>query len=181
MMNKTRPYRGIYPTIGNNVYIDESAVIVGDINLADDVSVWPLVAARGDVNKITVGARTNVQDGTVLHVTRVGPHTPEGYTLTIGEDVTIGHKCMLHGCTLGSRILVGMGVIIMDNATVNDDIIIGAGSLVPQNKTLESGFLYMGSPVEKKRPLTPNEKSFLKASANNYVELKNEYLIENYA
>ncbi|MFT4924983.1 MAG: carbonic anhydrase/acetyltransferase-like protein (isoleucine patch superfamily) [Phenylobacterium sp.] len=181
MMNKTRPYRGVYPTIGNNVYIDESAVLVGAINLADDVSVWPLVAARGDVNKITIGARTNVQDGTVLHVTRKGPGTPEGYELVIGADVTIGHKCMLHGCTLGNRILVGMGVIIMDNVYVADDIIIGAGGLVPQNKILESGYLYMGSPVEKKRRLTEVELRFLKESANNYVELKNEYLIENYA
>lgn len=180
MMNKMRPYREIYPTIGNSVYVDESAVIVGDIVLADDVSIWPLVAARGDVNKITIGARTNIQDGCVLHVTRKGYGVPDGYCLSIGEDVTVGHKCMLHGCTLGSRILVGMGVIVMDNATIADDVIVGAGSLVPPNKVLESGYLYMGSPVEKKRPLSAEEKRFLIASAANYVELKNEYLIDQF-
>ncbi len=180
MMNKTRPFQDIYPTIGNNVYIDESAVLIGDITLADDVSVWPLVAARGDVNSMTVGARTNIQDGTVLHVTRVSPGEPQGYRLAIGEDVTIGHKCMLHGCILGDRILVGMGVIIMDNAKIGDDVIIGAGSLVPPNKTLESGYLYMGTPVERKRPLSDKELRFLKESASNYVELKNEYLVDQH-
>jgi carbonic anhydrase/acetyltransferase-like protein (isoleucine patch superfamily) len=177
MTNKTRPYNGIYPSLGSNVYIDESSVVVGDITIGDDVSIWPLVAARGDVNKITIGARTNVQDGSVLHVTRKSTHLPQGYQLVIGEDVTVGHKCMLHGCTLKNRVLVGMGAIIMDNATVNDDVIIGAGSLVPPNKTLESGYLYVGSPAVKKRPLTVEELGFLKTSALNYVALKDEYLV----
>lgn len=178
MTNKTRPYRGIYPTLGDGVYIDESAVIVGDITMMDDVSIWPLVAARGDVNKITIGARTNVQDGTVLHVTRKSRKFPDGIPLIIGEDVTIGHKCLLHACTLGDRILLGMGSVVMDGAIVNDDIIIGAGSLVPPKKELESGYLYVGHPVEKKRPLRDDEIAFLKASAQNYVDLKNEYLEE---
>ena len=171
-----RSYRGITPQIANRVYIDASAVLVGDITLADDVSIWPLVAARGDVNTITIGARTNIQDGTVLHVTRKSSTNPEGNLLAIGEDVTVGHKCMLHGCVLGDRILVGMGAIIMDGVIVEDDVFIGAGSLVPPNKVLKSGYLYVGNPVKQARLLKDSEANFLKQSAINYVQLKNEYI-----
>ncbi|MCW8108837.1 gamma carbonic anhydrase family protein [Alteromonas ponticola] len=171
-----RQYQTISPTLGNNVYIDEMALIAGDVHMADDVSVWPFVSARGDVNTITIGARSNIQDGTVLHVTRKTSSNPEGYPLVIGKDVTIGHKCMLHGCRLGDRILVGMGAIIMDNVIVENDVFIGAGTLVPPNKRLASGYLYVGNPMQKKRPLTEAEIAFLKQSAINYVELKNDYL-----
>lgn len=171
-----RPYQGILPSVDDTCYIDDSAILVGDISLAQDVSIWPLVAARGDVNIIRVGARTNIQDGTVLHVTRKSQNNPEGNPLVIGEDVTVGHKCMLHGCTLGSRILVGMGAIIMDGAIVEDDVFIGAGSLVPPNKTLVSGFLYVGNPVKQIRKLKESESNFLTQSAINYVELKDDYL-----
>ena len=173
-----RPYKGITPSIGSRVYIDSSAVLVGEMTLSDDVSIWPLVAARGDVNTITIGARTNIQDGSVLHVTRKSPNNPQGNPLVIGEDVTVGHKCMLHGCQLGNRILVGMGAIIMDGVIIEDDVFIGAGSLVPPNKTLVSGYLYMGNPVKQARPLKESESAFLKQSAVNYVELKDDYLNE---
>lgn len=173
-----RSYKGITPTFHQSVYVDESAVLVGDITLGKDSSVWPLVAARGDVNYIRIGERTNIQDGSVLHLTRSSKSNPDGYPLIIGDDVTVGHKVMLHGCRLGNRILVGMGAIVMDNAIVEDDVIIGGGSLVPPNKRLESGYLYVGSPVKQARPLTEQELSFLKVSANNYVELKDEYLAE---
>ncbi len=167
---------GILPTVNNSNYIDPSAVIIGDISLADDVSIWPLVAARGDVNTITIGTRTNIQDGTVLHVTRKSKYNPLGNPLIIGADVTVGHKCMLHGCILGDRILVGMGAIIMDGAVIEDDVFIGAGSLVPPNKTLASGYLYVGNPVKQIRLLKESEATFLKQSALNYVDLKNDYL-----
>jgi len=173
-----RRYKGILPSLGSQVYIDDSAVLVGDISIANDVSIWPLVAARGDVNTISIGARTNIQDGTVLHVTRKSSNNPEGNPLVIGEDVTVGHKCMLHGCSLGDRILVGMGAIIMDGVVVESDVFIGAGSLVPPNKTLVSGYLYVGNPVKQARPLKQSEADFLKQSAINYVELKNDYLNE---
>ncbi len=173
-----RSYKGIVPALGARVYVDESAVIAGDMVLADDVSIWPLVAARGDVNRIRIGARTNVQDGTVLHVSRPSGKNPAGSPLLIGDDVTVGHKCMLHGCQLGNRILVGMGAIIMDDAVVGDDVIIGAGSLVPPGKQLQSGFLYVGSPVKQARPLTEAELAFLPQSAQNYVVLKDEYIAE---
>ncbi|MBN7821864.1 gamma carbonic anhydrase family protein [Bowmanella sp. Y26] len=172
-------YKKAYPKLGQNCYVDDSAVLKGDIELGDDSSIWPLVAARGDVNHIRIGARTNVQDGTVLHVTRKSTQHPAGYPLIIGDDVTVGHKCMLHGCTLGNRILVGMGAIIMDGAIVGDDIFIGAGSLVPPGKTLESGYLYVGSPVKQARRLTDSELAFLKQSAINYVELKEDYLAQD--
>lgn len=174
-----RPYKGIYPSFGAQCYVDPSAVIVGDVALGDDSSIWPLVAARGDVNHIRVGARTNIQDGSVLHVTRTGPDDPHGYPLLIGDDVTVGHHCMLHGCVIGNRILVGMSAVVMDGAVVEDDVIIGAGSLVPPGKRLESGYLYVGSPVKKARPLNEQERAFLQKSAENYVYLKNEYLREN--
>lgn len=173
-----RSYKGITPTYDNSVYIDESSVLVGDITLGKDSSVWPLVAARGDVNYIRIGERTNIQDGSVLHLTRASKPNPDGYPLIIGDDVTVGHKVMLHGCQLGNRILVGMGAIVMDNAIVEDDVIIGGGSLVPPNKRLESGYLYVGSPVKQARPLTEQERAFLKISADNYVQLKDEYLAE---
>lgn len=174
-----RSYKGIYPKLEKSVYIDESAVLVGDITIGEDSSVWPLVAARGDVNYIQIGERTNIQDCSVLHLTRKTANNPDGYPLIIGDDVTVGHKVMLHGCKLGNRILVGMGAIVMDNAIVEDDVIIGGGALVPPNKKLESGYLYVGSPVKQARPLTDSELAFLKISALNYVELKDDYLAES--
>lgn len=180
-MNKKnlRSYNDKFPIIGSDVYIDESAVLIGDITLANDASIWPLVAARGDVNTISIGERTNIQDGTVLHVSRKSPANPAGYPLIIGTDVTVGHKCMLHGCMLGDRILVGMGAIIMDGAVIENDVFIGAGSLVPPNKILKSGYLYVGNPAKQLRLLKDSEMDFLKQSAINYVELKNDYLADN--
>ena len=178
MDQRLRPYQGITPTLARGVYVDPTSTLVGDIHIGEDSSIWPLVAARGDVNHIRIGQRTNVQDGSVLHVTRKTPGLPDGYPLLIGDDVTVGHKVMLHGCTVGNRILIGMGAIVMDNAVVEDDVIIGAGSLVPPNKRLESGYLYVGSPVKQARPLNEQERSFLRQSAENYVVLKDEYLAE---
>lgn len=175
-MSSIRSYKGIAPQIGQDVYIDESAVLVGDIKIGSDSSVWPLVAARGDVNHIHIGQRTNIQDGSVLHVTHKNKENPDGYPLIIGNDVTVGHKVMLHGCIIQDRVLVGMGAIILDNVVVEQEVMIGAGSLVPPNKVLESGYLYVGSPVKKARPLTDKERAFLKKSADNYVQNKNDYL-----
>lgn len=176
MNSNITSFKGISPTFGQHNYIDSNTVICGDIIFGDDCSVWPFVAIRGDVNFIRIGSRSNIQDGSVLHVTRKSENNPEGNPLIIGEDVTIGHKVMLHGCTLGSRILVGMGAIIMDGAVVQDDVFIGAGTLVPPNKVLESGYLYVGNPMKQARLLKEEERAFLTQSAINYVTLKNEYL-----
>ncbi|WP_224745708.1 gamma carbonic anhydrase family protein [Neiella litorisoli] len=173
-----RPYKGITPTLGNNCYIDPSCVLMGDIHIGDESSIWPLVAARGDVNVIRIGQRSNVQDGSALHVTHKNPANPEGYPLIIGDDVTVGHKAVLHGCVIGNRVLVGMGAIVLDGAVVEDDVMIGAGTLVPPGKRLESGHLYVGSPAHKKRPLTEQEIAGLQKSADNYVQWKNDYLEE---
>ncbi|MFZ3622092.1 gamma carbonic anhydrase family protein [Leclercia barmai] len=171
-----RPYKDLFPKQGDRVMIDSSSVVIGDVRLGDDVSIWPLVAIRGDVNYVAIGARTNIQDGSVLHVTHKSSYKPEGNPLIVGEEVTVGHKVMLHGCTIGNRVLVGMGSILLDGVVVEDNVMIGAGSLVPQNKQLESGFLYLGSPVKQIRPLTEAEIEGLKYSANNYVKWKNDYL-----
>lgn len=177
-MSSIRSYKGVLPTLNERVYIDNSSVLVGDITIESDSSIWPLVAARGDVNHIRIGSRTNIQDGSVLHVTHKNSHNPNGYPLLIGNDVTIGHKVMLHGCTIHDRVLVGMGSIILDGAIIESEVMIGAGSLVPPGKTLVSGYLYVGSPVKQARKLTEAERQFLLQSASNYVQTKNEYLAE---
>lgn len=178
MANSLRSYQGTKPKLAEGVYVDEAAVLVGDIFLDQHASVWPMVAARGDVNHIRIGKRSSVQDGTVLHVSRKSAANPEGHPLLIGDDVTIGHKAMLHGCKVGNRVLVGMGAIILDGVIIEDDVILGAGSLVPPGKVLKSGFLYIGSPAKQARPLTDAERQFLPQSADNYVRLKDEYLAE---
>jgi carbonic anhydrase/acetyltransferase-like protein (isoleucine patch superfamily) len=175
-MSSIRSYKGITPEIGQRVYIDESSVLVGDIKLGDDASIWPLVAARGDVNHIHIGHRTNIQDGSVLHVTHKNAENPNGYPLIIGNDVTIGHKDMLHCCTIKERVLVLMGSIVLDGVVIEDEVMIGAGSLVPPGKVLESGYLYVGSPVKQARPLNDKERAFLQKSADNYVQNKEDYL-----
>lgn len=171
-----RPYRSFFPQIAITAYIDPSAQLVGDIEIGSDSSIWPLVAARGDVNQIRIGARSNVQDGAVLHVTRKEGNPPTGWPLIIGDDVTVGHKAMLHGCTIGNRVLIGMGAIVLDGAIIEDEVLLAAGSLVSPGKRLRSGYLYRGSPAVEARPLSDAERAFLKQSALNYVQLKEEYL-----
>lgn len=171
-----RSFDGKQPETGLRVLIDPSAVVIGDVSLGDDVSVWPQVAIRGDMHRIRVGARTSVQDGCVLHITHAGPFNPEGWPLTIGCDVTIGHNATLHGCTIGDRVLVGMGAIIMDGATVENDVVIAAGALITPGKQLRSGYLFAGSPAREVRPLSEQEMSYFTYSANNYVKLKDQYL-----
>ena len=175
-----RSFQQHTPIVAPLAFVDRSAVVLGDVEIGEDSSVWPLTVVRGDMHRIRIGARTSVQDGSVLHITHAGPFNPDGFPLIIGDEVTIGHKVMLHGCTLGNRILVGMGSTIMDGAIVEDEVIIGAGSLVPPGKRLESGFLYVGSPVKQARPLTDKERAFFPYSASNYVKLKDQHLAEGY-
>ncbi|MFA0439668.1 gamma carbonic anhydrase family protein [Vibrio sp. 10N.286.49.C2] len=175
-MTSVRSFRGICPQFDSSVYIDATSTIIGNVHLGKDVSIWPFVSARGDVNKIVIGDRTNIQDNSVLHVTHKNTDNPDGYPLLIGNDVTIGHQVMLHGCSIHDRVLVGMGSIILDGSIIESDVMIGAGSLVPPNKTLESGYLYMGSPVKKIRLLTEKEQAFLQKSSDNYVQNKNDYI-----
>jgi carbonic anhydrase/acetyltransferase-like protein (isoleucine patch superfamily) len=156
--------------------IDPSAVVLGDIELGDDVSIWPQCAIRADMHHIRIGQCTNVQDGAVLHITHASNYNPDGWPLTIGSHVTIGHGAILHGCTIGNHVLVGMRATVMDGAVVEDEVMLAAGCLVTPNKHCESGFVYAGSPGKKLRPLTDAERRFLHYSAENYVRLKDRYL-----
>ncbi|MBC52772.1 MAG: gamma carbonic anhydrase family protein [Gammaproteobacteria bacterium] len=164
------------PRLADGVFVDDSALVIGDVEIGADSSVWPMTVIRGDIHRIRIGERSSIQDGSVMHVTHAGPFNPDGYPCTVGNDVTVGHKVMLHGCTIHDRVLVGMGATVMDGAVVEADVIIGAGSLVPPGKTLESGYLYVGSPVKQARPLNDDEKSFFLYSAKKYKELKDRYL-----
>jgi len=171
-----RIYKNKHPELGKNVYIDSTALVIGEVSLEDDVSIWPMTVARGDVQRITVGAKTNIQDGCVLHVTQASHFNAEGHPLIIGEGVTVGHRVVLHGCRIGDLCLVGIGAIVMDGAVVEDRVMIGAGALVPPGKRLESGFLYVGSPAKVARRLKESELAFLEFSREAYVRLKNQYL-----
>lgn len=166
------------PRLGNHIFIDATALVIGQVSIADDVSIWPMTVVRGDVNSIAIGARTNIQDACVLHVTHDGPYSPGGWPLIVGEDVTVGHRATLHACSVGDRCLVGMSATIMDGAILENDVLLGAGSLVPPGKQLDAACLYRGSPVRKIRPLSEEELQMLRYSAAHYVRLKNRHLSE---
>ncbi|MHA3082907.1 gamma carbonic anhydrase family protein [Acinetobacter sp. ANC 5383] len=178
MMNNIRPYLEHTPQIDDSCYIDAMSVVIGDVHLGENVSVWPFAVIRGDVNSIQIGKNSNVQDHCMLHVSHKKPTKPNGSPLIIGEDVTIGHHVTLHGCTIGNRVLLGINTVILDDVVIEDDVMIGAGSLVPPRKRLESGYLYMGSPAQKVRPLTNEEKAFLAYSARHYVKVAGNYSIK---
>ncbi|HEY6644533.1 gamma carbonic anhydrase family protein [Povalibacter sp.] len=169
-------YRSVMPTLGARVYIDPAAVVIGKVTIGDDSSVWPTAVIRGDVNSITIGARTSIQDGSVLHVSHDGPYRPGGRALFVGSDVTVGHRVTLHACTIGNTCLIGIGAILLDDVITEDFVMVGAGSLVPPGKKLESGGLYVGSPAKRVRDLKQSEIEFLKYSAAYYVKVKDEYL-----
>jgi carbonic anhydrase/acetyltransferase-like protein (isoleucine patch superfamily) len=171
-----RKYENISPTIAVSAYVVETALVIGEVTIDDDVSLWPMVVARGDVNTIQIGARTNIQDGTILHVSHDSEFEPGGFALRIGADVTVGHQAILHGCTVEDLCLIGMAATIMDGAIVRSGAIVGAGSLVPPGRELEGGFLWVGSPARRARALRPEEEGFLTYSAAHYVELKNRHL-----
>ena len=171
-----RSFENTLPRIDSRCYIDESADIIGDVVIGKNCSVWPTAVIRGDVNTIRIGHSTNIQDGSVLHVSHAGDYNPAGAALTIGDYVTVGHKAILHGCSIGNDCLIGMGSIIMDDARLEDRVMLGAGSLAPPGKTLQSGYLYVGSPCKRARPLSEREIDYLRYSAEHYVRVKDQYL-----
>ncbi len=171
-----RSYHGTTPTLGKKVFIDDTAVVIGDVHIGEDSSIWPCAVLRGDMHTITVGERTNIQDGCVLHITHASKYNPEGFPLTLGNDITVGHNATLHGCTIHDRVLIGMGAIVMDGAVIESEVLVAAGAVVPPGAYLESGFVYKGNPAQQARPLTEEEQTLFLYSANNYVKLKNKYL-----
>ena len=156
--------------------VDPAAVVIGNVTIGDDSSIWPTAVIRGDVQKITIGARTSVQDGSVLHVTSPNPAYPEGLPLIIGNDVTVGHTVTLHACTISDFCLIGMGSIVLDDVHIESFVLVGAGSLVPPRSKLTSMGLYVGNPVKRVRELKENEVSMIKHSAAHYVKVKDNYL-----
>lgn len=173
-----RVFRGISPKLGARVYIDPAATVIGNVTLGDDVSVWPAAVIRGDMEAIRVGDRSNVQDGAVLHTTHAGEFNPDGWPLTIGSDVVIGHRAILHGCTVHDRVLIGNGAIVNDGAVIESEVTVGAGCVVPPGKTLASGFVYVGNPARPLRPITDRDSRFFRYSPAHYVKLKDQYLAE---
>lgn len=171
-----RDFEDILPDIDPSVFVEDSALVIGDVTIGANSSIWPFTIIRGDVNKIRIGENTNIQDNSVLHVTHDGPYNPGGYALKVGNNITVGHRVTLHGCTIEDNCLIGMSVTIMDGAIVHSNNLIGAGSLVAPGKELESGYLWLGNPARKVRALTDKEIESIQYSAQHYVRLKNRYL-----
>ena len=170
-----RSFNNIQPEIDPSAYVDETALVIGEVKIGADTSIWPMSVLRGDVHSIAIGNRTNIQDACVCHVTHDGKYTPGGFPLVVGDDVTVGHRVTLHACTVGDLCLIGMSATIMDGAVIGSRTIIAAGSLVPTGKNLEGGYLYVGSPVKQVRALTDQELESLEYSANHYVKMKNQH------
>lgn len=179
MQCNLRAFNGKTPRLGERVYVDPAATLIGDITCGDDVSFWPGAVVRGDMHWIRIGHRSNVQDNAVLHITHASEQfNPDGYPLDIGDDVIIGHSAVLHGCTVQDRVLIGIGAIVNDGAVIESETVVGAGCVVPPGKRLEGGKVYVGNPAKPLRDLSAKEREFLGYSPQNYVKLKNQYLNE---
>ena len=165
-----RAFQGTLPVIPKSVFVEDTAVVIGDVVMGEDCSVWFHAVVRGDVNYIRIGDRTNVQDLCMLHVTH------DTHPLIIGSDVTIGHHVVLHGCTIKDRVLIGMGAIIMDGAVIGEDCVVGAGALVTENTTVPPRSMILGSPAKVKRPVTDKELAWIRESARNYIKYAGQYM-----
>ena len=168
-------FRGVVPRLAPGAWVHPRACVIGDVELGERASVWPGAVVRGDVNRIVIGAETNIQDNAVLHVSHKTPQDPQGGPLLVGARVTVGHGVILHACEIGDECLVGMGSVILDKSVLQDRVLLGAGSLVPENKVLESGWLYLGRPAKAVRRLSDEEMAYFAYSARHYVELFQAY------
>ena len=177
MNDHTRAFENTIPRLGKDVYIDPKAVVIGDVVIGDDSSVWPMAVIRGDVNSICIGSSCSIQDGAILHVTHDGPYTPGGRALILGNGITVGHQAVLHACTIEDYCLIGMGALILDNVHIEHHVMVAAGSVVAPGKRLESGYLYLGNPAKAVRTLSAKELEQLNYSAEHYVRIKNRYLM----
>jgi len=171
MSNNIRSFESHTPQIADAAWVDKTAVIIGDVSIASQASIWPMSVVHGDVHRITIGAASNIQDGSVLHVSHDSVYLPGGLPLVIGERVTVGHQAILHACTIGDGCFIGMGARILDGAVLEPGAMVGAGSLVPPGKRLEGGCLWVGSPARRVRALSEQEREFLEYSAQHYVRL----------
>ena len=165
-----RPYRSVLPRVNPTAYVDQTAQVIGDVEIGDESSIWMNVVIRGDVNTIRIGDRTNIQDGTVIHVMR-GTHST-----TIGNEVTVGHVAVLHGCTIRDRVLVGMGAMLLNGVEIDEDSIIAAGTLVPEGKKFAPRSLLMGRPAVLKRELTDAEIASIRGYAQRYIGYRKDYM-----
>ncbi len=166
-----RPFRGVRPTIASTAYVDESAQVIGDVVIGEESSVWMNAVVRGDVNTIRIGRRTNIQDGTIVHVMREPSHPT-----VVGDEVTVGHGVILHGCTVADRCLIGMGAVLLNGSSVGADCIVAAGTLLTEGVIVPPRSLVMGSPGKVRRALTDDEVAFIRDSAANYVGYRLDYL-----
>jgi len=164
-----KAYQQYTPDIHKTAFVDETALVTGNVKIGAKSSVWPMVSIRGDMHHIKIGERTNIQDGSILHVTPDSNFFPGGKPLIIGDNVTVGHNAILHACTIDNLSLVGMGAIVLDGSRIKSNVILGAGSLVPPNKILDEGLLWVGSPAKPVRELTADELAYLQFSADDYV------------
>lgn len=169
IMNIILPYKSRYPTVHETAFIASNAAVIGDVRIGAQANIWFGCTIRGDVNDITIGARTNIQDNSVIHVTRNVQGT------YIGDEVTVGHAAVLHACTIGNQAFIGMQACILDEAVVEDRAMVAAGALVTPGKVVKTGQLWAGRPARYMRDLTPEELNFLAISADNYVRLAAEY------
>lgn len=169
-------YRDFTPQLGNSVFIHPTATVIGDVTIGDQASLWPNVVVRGDVNSIRIGPRSNIQDGSILHVSHRRASDPEGAPLILGRDVSVGHGVILHGCTIHDECLIGMGSLVMDKAVLEPRVLLGAGSLAPEGRVLQSGWLYLGRPAKQVRLLTSEELDYFAYLADGYVKLAGDYL-----
>lgn len=170
-----RSFAGNIPNIAESAYVDDTALVIGNVTIGEHSSIWPMTVVRGDVHTIQIGQYTNIQDASICHVTHDGKYTPGGIPLSVGNYVTVGHRVTLHACAVGHYCLIGMSTTVMDGSVIGDHSMVGAGSLVPTGKELEGGYLYVGSPVKRVRELTEKERTFLEYSAVNYAKLKDEH------
>lgn len=173
-----RNFENFTPQIADSVYVDPLAVVIGQVKIAENSSLWPFVSARGDIHHITIGAYTNIQDNSVLHVNHDGPYSPGGQPLAIGDYVTVGHGVILHACTVEHHCLVGMGSVVLDGAVLEPYTLLAAGSLVSPHKRLAGGYLWRGRPATQARPLSDEEKAQIDYSAKHYAELANRHKVQ---
>ncbi len=171
-----RAFEDVHPQLAKDVYVDDMALVLGDVEIGENSSIWPFSVVRGDVNAIRIGARSNLQDNCVVHVSHDSYYLPGGYATIIGDEVTVGHQVILHGCQIGNRCLIGMGSVVMDGVTIEAETILGAGSIVTEDKTLAGGYLWLGRPARRMRELTQAERDQLLYSAQHYVRLKDRHL-----